>query len=138
MANSIDPKELQNAVMNYLENYAEDIQEDVVEVTDIVTKEAKQELKQVSLNKFKLHGRDKPYYLGWSVKTGGRTRNNNYRYVKAIWNKTNYQLTHLLEFGHATVNGGHTKAQPHIRPVEEKYGTKFMDLLDRKVRSRSK
>lgn len=136
MANSIDPKELQNAVMDCLENYAEDIQEDVVEVTDTVTKEAKKELIQTSPKR--KGNRDKKYYKGWSIKTGGRTRNNKYRYTKAVWNKTNYQLTHILEFGHATSNGGHTKAQPHIRPVEEKYGTKFMDLLDRKVRSRSK
>lgn len=136
MANSINPKELQNAIMDYLENYAEDIQEDVVNTTDSVTKLAKQELIQKSPKRDV--ARDTKYYKGWAIKTGGRTRNNKYRYAKVIWNKTNYQLTHLLEFGHATVKGGRTKAIPHIRPVEEKYGTQFMDLLDRKIRSRSK
>lgn len=136
MANGINPKELQKSIMDYLENYVEDIQEDVIETTDTVTKEAKQELIKISPKR--KTSRDKKYSKGWAIKTGGRTRNTKYRHVKVIWNKTNYQLTHLLEFGHATANGGHTNPQPHIRPIEEKYGTKFMDLLDKKIRRRSK
>ncbi|MFQ8989189.1 MAG: hypothetical protein ACLR6T_11005, partial [Intestinibacter sp.] len=77
------------------------------------------------------------YYKGWAIKNGGRTRKKHY-YGKTIWNRTNYQLTHLLEFGHATRNGGRTQAQPHIRKVEEKYGTKFADLLENKIRRRSR
>ena len=133
---NIKPDELQKAVMDYLENYAEDIQEDVEESTDIITKEAKQELIQTS-PKGGIARRTK-YYKGWAIKIGARTRKKNYRFTKVIWNKTNYQLTHLLEFGHATRNGGRTRAIAHIRPIEEKYGTKFADLLDRKIREDSK
>ena len=59
-------------------------------------------------------------------------------YHKVIWNRTNYQLTHLLEFGHATRNGGRTRAIPHIRPVEEKYNVEFVDKLEKKIRRTSK
>lgn len=55
------------------------------------------------------------------------------KYVVKIHNKTNYQLTHLLEFGHATKNGSRTKAQPHIRPIEEEYSEKFEDELKIKI-----
>ena len=51
-----------------------------------------------------------------------------------VWNKTNYQLTHLLEFGHVTRNGGRTRALPHIRPIEEKYNVKFVDKLEKRIR----
>ena len=135
MSNSIKPEELQKAIMEYLEDYVEDIEEDVEDTVTEVAKEAKQELIQTSPRSG--IARKTKYYKGWAIKNGGRTRKKHY-YGKTIWNKTNYQLTHLLEFGHATRNGGRTSPQPHIRKVEEKYGTKFADLLENKIRRRSK
>lgn len=55
------------------------------------------------------------------------------RYSIKIHNKTNYQLTHLLELGHATKNGGRTKPQPHIRPTEVKYKKEFEKELKKKI-----
>ena len=135
MSNNIEPEELQEAIMEYLEDYVEDIEEDVEDTTNTVIKEAKQELVQTSPRSGV--ARDTKYYKGWAIKNGGRTRRGRY-YSKVIWNKTNYQLTHILENGHATRNGGRTTPQPHIRPVEEKYGTKFADLIEKKIRRRSK
>lgn len=129
---SIKPDELQKAVMDYLENYKEDIDEDVIETVDEVTKKARDELKQISpRGKGK---RSNPYYKGWSIKLSKRRTG---EYNKVIWNKTNYQLTHLLEFGHVTRNGGRTKPIPHIRPIEEKYNVEFVDLLKKKIRRSS-
>lgn len=133
MPKSIQPDELEKAVKDYLENYKEDIDEDVVETVDDVTKRAKEELIRTSPRG--KGTRNNPYYRGWTVKLNKKTTGT---YYKVIWNKTNYQLTHLLEFGHATRNGGRTRAIPHIQPVEQKYQVEFVDKLKQKIRRSSK
>ena len=129
MSKTIKAEELQKEVMKYLQEYKEDIDEEVVETVDEVTKEAKEELKQTSPRG--KGTRENPYYRGWAVKLSKRKAG---VYHKVIWNKTNYQLTHLLEFGHVTRNGGRTRAIPHIRPVEEKYNVEFVDRIGKKIR----
>lgn len=130
----IDAAELEQAVMEYLTEYREDIQEDVEEVTDEITKAARDELKRTSPKSGRR--RKNPYYRGWSVKLQKKGR---YKYSKVVWNRTNYQLTHLLEFGHLRKDGkGWVSAQPHIRQVEEKYSTKFVDTLSKKIKESSK
>lgn len=136
MSSSIKIENLEKEVMKYLEDYVEDIEDDVKETTDSVTKEAKEKLKQTSPKSG--IARNTKYYKGWAVKNGAKTRKGSHKYTKVIWNKTNYQLTHLLEFGHHKREGtGWVDAQPHIRKVEEEYGSKFADLLDRKIKRRS-
>lgn len=130
---NIKPEELNKVVMDYLKDYKEDIDEEVVEVVDEVTRKAKDELKQTSPRGE--GSRTNPYYKGWAVKLSKKRTG---VYHKVIWNRTNYQLTHLLEFGHATRDGGRTRAIPHIRPVEEKYNVEFVDKLEKKIRRTSK
>ena len=125
MSKTIKPENLTQTLKNYLENYVEDISEVVEETSTQIGKEARDELKQTSPK------RTGKYAKGWTVKKD--RKNKNYYTVK-IWNKTDYQLTHLLEFGHATRNGGRTKAIPHIRPVEEKYKKEFEERLKDKIR----
>lgn len=55
-------------------------------------------------------------------KTGDYAKSWTYRKVKGkfiVHNKDHYRLTHLLEKSHALRNGGRSRAQPHIKPVEQ-------------------
>lgn len=133
MSSSIKIENLQKEVMKYLEDYVEDIEDGVEEVTDKLSKEAVKEVKQASP---KRQGtRKNPYWKGWTRKKDIKSKR---RYVMKIHNKTNYQLTHLLEFEHATRNGGRTKAQPHIKPVEEKYNKLYEKEIKEIITRRSK
>lgn len=132
MSKAIQAKDLEKELQEYITQYKENIDEEVAETTNTVIKEAKQELIQTSPRSG--IARNTKYYKGWAIKNCVKSRAVRNKYTRIIWNKTNYQLTHLLEFGHTTRNGGRTQAQPHIRPVEEKYGQEFADLLKNKIR----
>jgi hypothetical protein len=51
--------------------------------------------------------------------------------VITVYNKTDYQLTHLLEKGHAIAGGtGRVPAYPHIGPVERKYIPQYEERIN--------
>ena len=50
-----------------------------------------------------------------------------------IFYKKQYQLTHLLEFGHAKRNGGRVPAEEHIKAVEEKAQKEFEEAIKREI-----
>lgn len=122
--------DLSNAVMEYLNSYAEDIHDNVVEITEDCTKRAIQELKEKSPRG--KGRRTTPYHLGWESKIQVKGK---LKYHRVIWNKTNYQLTHLLENGHHKRTGDDwVDGKPHIEPVEQKYNQEFVDLLTKRIK----
>lgn len=50
-----------------------------------------------------------------------------------IYNEKHYWLTHLLEFGHATVDGKRVPAHPHIAAAEQKVIKDFEDEIRRGI-----
>lgn len=124
MSKAIKVDALAKEITKALEGYADDISVVVEEAANKVGKEAVEEVKQKSPKK---RG---SYSKGWALKKDKLGKS---KYSVKIHNKTDYQLTHLLEFGHATRNGGRTKAIPHIRPVEQKYVKEYEQELKRKL-----
>ncbi len=129
---------LADAISEALAEEYKNIDISVSEVTDGVSQKALEELKQSSPR-----GARKSYARGWrklkaDFYTQKRYSNLLYggKHVVRLHNKTDYPLTHLLEFGHATRSGGHTKAIPHIRPIEEKYKNMYETELTTVLRHR--
>jgi len=98
-----------------LDTYSKEVRRATNNAQDKVAKECVQKLKNTSPKK------TGSYAKGWAVK---RARSNKRGIVDVtVHNKTDYQLTHLLENGHVIRNGkgeyGRTNGIKHIAPVEE-------------------
>ncbi len=102
-----------------------DLANEVVDkAVDKVTKETVNDLKSSSPRK------SGKYAGGWGKKEGQTaTRSKS----AVVWNEKHYRLTHLLEHGHAKVNGGRVPARPHIGAAEQKAIKSFEDELRRGI-----
>ncbi len=103
-----------------LQIYGTFVNGEVLEIAKEVATDAAKEL--TTAGRFK--DRTGDYRKGWEAIKTDRSW--------VVRNRTDYQLTHLLEKGHAKRNGGRTRKFVHIKPVER---TAIEDF-EAKVRSR--
>lgn len=99
------------AVMEGLLEYAElatDVMKDCVKKAGNTVKKETQAGAPVRTGKYK---------RSWAVK---RQRETSSTLEVVVHSRNRYQLTHLLEKGHAKRGGGRVKAVPHIASAEEK------------------
>ena len=116
--------ELSQAIADALGQYKNLLDRDIEDASDSTTKKTVSELKGTSPRSTLQH---KHYAASWTRK---KTRNG---YI--VYN-TKYQLTHLLEKGHAKVGGGRTRAIPHIRPAEILAVGEFEKLITKAARGK--
>lgn len=121
MSLTINSDGLQEAIQSIVENYTDEVHDIVQEEEETAIRYAVKELKRVSPSET---GR---YRKGWKSKIiKGRTETS-----AVAYNAESYQLTHLLEFGHANKRGGRTigrvQAYPHIEKVNEDTARKFFE-----------
>lgn len=111
-----------------MDEYSEEVQNATEDAMAKTAKEAVTKLKGTSPRQAggKHPGR---YARGWAVKIMDKL-------TAVVYNRTDYQLTHLLENGHAIVNQfgtqpGRTRAIKHIKPVEEWCQSEFPIKISR-------
>lgn len=115
-------------IKDILNEYSQDIQEGIDKEAQDISKQAANDLKNAT-GTYKI--RTGKYNRGWRVNTKkGRGIIN-----CLVHNSTNWQLTHLLENGHTTRNGGRTKSFIHIRPVEEKYVNQYQQDVEKIIKN---
>ena len=119
--------DLASAVMEELTNYSREVTDMLKEEVKTVAKETVQELKYTAPKQ------TGDYRKGWTTKIQHQSEND---IRVSVHNPKEYPLTHLLEHGHAKVNGGRVAAIPHIVPAEEKAAEKLQDRV--KVRIQHK
>ena len=107
---------LGSEIEKILAEYEGEVQENLDTITKQVGKKGVLALKNESLSKFPDSKKHKMRYGNtWTSKTEkGRL------YTKVIIYSKMPGLPHLLENGHAKVNGGRVPGRAHIAPIEEK------------------
>jgi len=102
--------QLADAVMKGLEDYAKLAVNDLKTDVQKAGKKVKEQIESTA-------PRDTGKYAkSWAVKKVKETSDS---IEIVVHSKTRYQLTHLLEFGHAKRGGGRVAARPHIAAAEQ-------------------
>jgi hypothetical protein len=114
------PNDLQQEILKELKRYSFDVAEKIEAAKDETAKALQKDIKQKSPEK------TGSYKKGWRIKKT--------KFKSIVHNATDYQLTHLLEYGHPKRNGGRVNGIPHIRPAEEKAVKDFLEKIEQAVK----
>ena len=124
--------QLSNVILEYLENFKDVTEEACDKGVSETAKTALQELRNAHPPGSGEFGSwDKSYNKGWKVMQTKRDKR--YHKKATIHNATDYQLTHLLEKGHATRDGGRTASFTHIAPVAEKCDDELLSNIKKYI-----
>lgn len=117
------------AIKSILKDYNRQVDKILREESLAIAKDARN---QVRAN-IKSSGIKGKKYKG-SISRKALTRNKNGAIGQVIYAKDpHYRLTHLLEYGHATVNGGRTRAFPHFKAANDEAVAKFEENVTRRI-----
>lgn len=132
MSKKVTVDNMASAILKELEKYRDVTEEAVEKGVSETAKEAVKELRNAHPSGSGRYGSwDEKYNKGWKVMQTKRDKR--YHKKATIHNATDYQLTHLLEKGHALRQGGRARAFPHIAPVAEKCEEKLIQNIRKLV-----
>lgn len=119
---------LSDAISKILTEYAEEITGKMDEVVPRVARAGVKALKQ-NAAVFTVHNEADPYKNSWKSKVErGRLQ------TTATIYSAKPGLPHLLEYGHATRNGGRVGGQVHIEPVEREIIEEFEKEVEKAIK----
>lgn len=125
MSQKVSIDEMDDVIMKELEEYTKLATDDM---KDAVKDTAKSVKKDIEGSAPVLTGR---YKKSWSIKSISENANS---IDMIVHSRNRYQLTHLLEHGHAKRGGGRVEGRPHIAPAEEKGKKDLIDAIERKLK----
>lgn len=124
MGTRTDPAKLADAVIGELDRFARatmgEVKEAVRDTADAVRDDIEEHAPR----------RTGAYARSWSVAVEKETGT---EVEMAVHSTNRYQLTHLLEFGHAKRGGGRVAAIPHIAPARERGERRLASELEREI-----
>lgn len=125
MAENVRIDQLAAAVMEGLKEYADLATEDLKKA---VRKAGTSVKKDIQENGPKDTG---DYGKSWTVK---KTKESANSLELVVHSRNRYQLSHLLEFGHAKRGGGRVAGKAHIAPAEERAVETLEQEIERALR----
>ncbi len=125
MSDRVRIDQLAAAVMEGLAEYADLAADDLKKAVKKAGNEVK---KDIQANAPKDTG---AYAKSWAVKNVRETSSS---IELVVHSRNRYQLSHLLEFGHAKRGGGRVPGKAHIAPAEEKAGRMLEQEIEMALR----
>ena len=125
MSQNVSIDDMDDVIMKELEKYANLATDDM---KDAVKDTANSVKKDIESSAPVLTGR---YKKSWRIK---KIRENANSLDVLVHSSNRYQLTHLLEFGHAKRGGGRVAGKPHIAPAAEKGEQDLIKAIEEKLK----
>ena len=121
---------LAKAIEDTLRDYADVTEEACVQGVREVANRCVSELHSAHPSGSGRYGSWDEYNADWA-----KTRQTSKKgvYSEVVHNRKHYQLTHLLENGHALKSGGMARAFPHIAPVAEQAEETLLSTIKKHI-----
>lgn len=131
MSKTIKVDDLSKEISNIMQDFVDVTEENIEKAVTKTAKTALQELKKANPPGSGKYGSWDEYNKSWKITQTKKDKR--YHKKATIHNAKHYRLTHLLEKGHAMVNGGRTRAFPHIKPVADKTEKLFIENIKKGI-----
>lgn len=119
--------QLAAAIQRELSKYGDEVSDVVDKAVEKVAKDTASEIRGNASVTFDGTG---AYARSWAQKKQGK--------IRVVYSKApHYRLSHLLENGHAKVNGGRVPGRPHISPAADKAAKELPRLIERGLKGDS-